>query len=246
MCSAQARGVVGIGFLLVAFLLACALPPIEHEYELSPGREFGATMKTALLLPLNETVDVPDGLEPGEAATTELMIAHLESKGLRVEQVSADDYTAAASQAARLADRARRSGQSQSTSETISFSEVIPHLLDALESNASLVVAPNMVIRTGEFDGGKSAKWDGVRRRQPGTRGGMTGDTSVASLFVVIYNREGTRIFSGYGGLDMLFEISHRKKRMVLIEDRLQDEGNLRQGVCIAFHPFFGLEERCR
>jgi hypothetical protein len=203
-------------------------------------------MKTALLLPLNETVDVPDGLEPGEAATTELMIVHLESKGLRVEQVSADDYSAAASQAARLADQARRAGQSQSTSETISFSEVIPHLLDALESNASLVVAPNMVIRTGEFDGGRSAKWDGVRRRQPGTRRGLTGDTSVASLFVVIYNREGTRIFSGYGGLDMLFEISYREKRMVLIEDRLQDEGNLRQGVCIAFHPFFGLEERCR
>ena len=73
MRSAQARGVVGIGFLLVAFLLACALPPIKHEYELSPGREFGATMKTALLLPLNETVDVPDGLEPGDLIEIRLL-----------------------------------------------------------------------------------------------------------------------------------------------------------------------------
>jgi hypothetical protein len=204
-------------------------------------------MKTALMLPLNETVEVPGGLESGEVATTELIVAYLESKGLVVEQVSADDYTGPASQAAKLADRARRSGQSQSTSETISFSEVIPHLLVALESDADLVVAPNMVIRTGLFEGGSRAKWDGVSRRQPGTRrGGMTGDTNVASLFVVIHNREGTRIFSGYGGLDMLFEISYRDKRMVLIEDRLQDIDNLRQGVCIAFHPFFGLEERCR
>lgn len=73
-----------------------------------------------------------------------------------------------------------------------------------------------------------------------------TGNTNVASLFVAIYDRKGARVFSGYGGLDLLFVVNRREKRMDLIEDRLQKTKHLREGVCVAFDPFFGAEKSCR
>ena len=71
----------------------------------------------------------------------------------------------------------------------------------------------------------------------------MTGSLAVASLFVVVYDKQGARIFSGYGGLDLIFELNIPKRRYDLKEDRLQDAGHLAAGVCVAFHPFFGLVE---
>jgi len=191
-------------------------------------------------------MQVQTGMEPGVASTTRLMVKYLSEKGLIVEQPSMNDYRKAIQQAASRADRARRAGESNSVSETISMTEIIPHLLDLLGSEADLIVTPNMVIRSGQYGGGNAAMWDGVRRTERGTRGmTMSGTTSVASLFTVLYDANGTRIFSGYGGLDMLFELNVTRKRYELRPNRLQNEKNLAEGICISLHPFFGTNERC-
>jgi hypothetical protein len=74
----------------------------------------------------------------------------------------------------------------------------------------------------------------------------MTGNESVASIFVVVYQRDGTRVFSGYGGLDLLFFPNIRESKYELIPDRLQNLEHIREGICVAFYPYFGREETCR
>jgi len=232
--------------VLLPFIGSCASPTIKHEYVISPGREFGPSIETALLLPLNETIETQAGLEQGKATTTALLVEYLTSKGLAVEQPTTRDYRKAAEIAANVAQRELLAGESASASEDLAFTDVIPHLLVALESNADIIVAPNMVLRTGKYGGAKSIRWDGVRRNERGTRGGnMTGTLPVASLFVVLYDTEGIRIFSGYGGLDLLFQLNMGKRRYDLREDRLQNADHLAEGVCISLHPFFGHAEDC-
>ena len=232
--------------LLIPLLIACAGPTIKHEHEISPGREFDATIKTVLVVPLNETMEVERGLEQGFAATQDLIRRYLESKGLAVEQPTQQEYRKAVNIAANAAQDAQLAGEVDSVSENLSFTEVVPYLLRELDSSAELAVTPNMVIRTGTYTGTSTIKWDGVRRRERGSAGSsMSGNTAVASLYTVVYDRDGTRIFSGYGGLDLLFELNISKKRYEIREDRLQDVDNLAEGVCVSFHPFFGNAERC-
>jgi hypothetical protein len=74
----------------------------------------------------------------------------------------------------------------------------------------------------------------------------MTGEgLPVASIFVVVYGSDGTRVFSGYGDLDTIFEVSMSQRKYVLREDRLTREKYLQEGICVAFYPFYGEEERC-
>jgi hypothetical protein len=214
------------GFLGLGFLLAgCLTIAPKHEYELSPGRAFHPGMKSAVVLPINVTVDVPPGLEKGEREILAVLVASLEAEGLRVETPDAAAYQQAFAAASRAAEREFSSASSGSVSESLEFSQVLPPLLSELGVEADLVVVPNMVLRSATASGGRTVRWDGVQRRQPGTgaRGSFTGTTTAASLWI-----------------DM------REEKMVLLEDRLQDVANLREGVCIALHPFFGEDGTCR
>jgi hypothetical protein len=53
------------------------------------------------------------------------------------------------------------------------------------------------------------------------------------------------RRYSSSFTLDLLFELNIPRKRYDLREDRLQDAEHLKEGVCVSFHPFFGLAEDC-
>ena len=228
---------------------ACASPGPRHEYELAPGRGFaagGAIGRSVLVVPLNESTDTPAGLEKGAKDVSAALVAYLNAQGLRVTTLESKDYRKRLAAAAVAASQAMLSGEQTTVSESVEFADLIPHLLRDLDREVDLVVVPNMVIRTGELLGYGTVKWDGVKRRKPGTRSlDWTGTDTAASLWVLIYDEQGTRLFSGYGGLDLLFEINLQKRRQELIDDRLEDLDNLAQGVCIAFHPFFGTEQSC-
>jgi hypothetical protein len=239
------RCVVVVGFELL--LIGCVSLAPEHEYELSPGRGFNPGMKSVLVLPINETVEIPAGLDKGEREVFALLVSSLEAEGLQVQALDAPEYQRALAPAARAAEQETFSVHSGSVSESVGFHQILPRLLSELGVEPDLVVVPNMVMRVAEASGGRSARWDGVQRRKPGAkpRWKFTGTEGAASLWVVIYARDGTRIFSGYGGLDLLFEVNLSEKRMQLWEDRLEDMDQLREGVCVALHPFFGEDRSC-
>jgi hypothetical protein len=227
--------------------VGCAPFSPKHEYELSPGRAFNPGMKSALVLPINETVEVPAGLDKGEREVFDLLVSSLEAEGLRVQTLDASAFQRALAPAVHAAEQEALSLRSSSVSEDVDFSQILPPLLSGLAAEPDLVVVPNMVMRVAEATGGRSVVWDGVRRRKPGAtpKWRFTGTEGAASLWVVIYARDGTRIFSGYGGLDLLFEVNIKEEKMQLWEDRLEDPDQLREGVCVALHPFFGEDSSC-
>jgi hypothetical protein len=244
--TAPRRCAVVLGFELL--LIGCVSLRPKHEYELSPGRAFNPGMKSALVLPINETVELPTGLDKGEREVFALLVSSLEAEGLQVQTLDAPEYRRVLAPATRAAEEESFSVHSGSASESVGFSRILPRLLSELGAAPDLVVVPNMVMRVAEASGGRSARWDGVKRLKPGANPGwkFTGTEHAASLWVVIYARDGTKIFSGYGGLDLLFEVNVREEKMQLWEDRLEDVDQLRQGVCVALYPFFGEDRSCR
>jgi hypothetical protein len=233
----------GIALLLVG----CVTTPIRHDYELSPGQAFSQSRSRALLIPINETEEVPDGLEAGEENVFEQLKSYLESKGLSIETTNTYDYRAAANNASESAHNEMLSAESSSISGEIEYSSIVPGLLANLDSDADLLILTNMVIRIGESKGGRTTHWDGVKRRLAvPARMRMTGTESVASIFATVYHRDGTVVFAGYGGLDLLFAPNFDEEKFELIPDRLQDIKHIREGICVAFYPYFGREEVCR
>lgn len=228
-------------------LAGCAAP-IRHEYRLAPGRAHAPDQAHALLLPINESERIPRGLEKGEDEVFASVVAYLEGQGITVRTVETDRYRDAAAAAFREARRRAEAGLVPSIAGSPRFGDLVPLLVGNLGVEADLVIVPNMALRVGESSG-RSVKWDGVRRTDPGVgvQSRITGSRrSGASLFVAIYEPDGTRVFSGYGGLDVVFQANRREARFDLIEDRLEDLDNIREGVCVAFHPYFGEDESCR
>jgi hypothetical protein len=108
-----------------------------------------------------------------------------------------------------------------------------------------------------------SGAWDGVRRRIAvvnaprritGGRGqstladgialgGLSGDVLVTSVHVLIYSREGERVFEGRGGIGFVQDIdmsAARKKNSwsFRMRDLARDIDTLREGIAVAFHPY--------
>lgn len=234
----------------LAVLLGCAPPPIKHEYALPPDHVVPRANTTTLLIPINETEKPPTGLDIADHVLDDLVTQYLQSKGLDVERLENIPYRRALQAAVSAAEDKMQSRVSSpdggTVSGTIAYADILPQLLAELDSDADLVVVTNVAMRTGEYSGGTMIRWDGVRRRErAGPNVSMTGDVPVASLHTVIFDKRGREVFSGYGGLDAIFETSIREKKYVLKEDLLSDEENLAEGVCVSFHPFFGVDERC-
>jgi hypothetical protein len=107
------------------------------------------------------------------------------------------------------------------------------------------------------------AKWDGVERRMKVVgapkkhfsgaakdtlvdgieNGGISGDVMVTSVHVLVYTREGEKVFEGRGGIAFVHDIdlSHIQKKHLWsyrMRDPVVDVGSLREGIAIAFHPY--------
>jgi hypothetical protein len=223
---------------------ACSLPP-KHEYELAPGQAYTSNLETVLLIPINETADLPNGLEKGEEAVFRLVREYLQAQGLDVKTPKLAEFRRSWTAAL---DRAQRESMSQPADNVlreVDLTDLISGIAEDLEPEADLVAVPNMVIRDGELSS-RSLRWDGVRRRVPITQPvKFSGTMTAASLHVAIFTADGRQVFSGYGGLDVLWRSNIRAVRSELIENRLEDEANLREGVCVGFHPYFGEGSSC-
>lgn len=202
-------------------------------------------MQKAFLAPMNALVPAPRGLDEAAVRIAEEIVGYLAQHGVAVETMSASDFTERMG-AAR--PRVATTGAGDVDAPADDANAAVAALMDELGPDPAIAIFPEAVVRKAEISGASMAKWDGVWRVQPMLAGfESSGTTSVASLRVVIFDRAGRRLFEGTGGLDVLFRVDVAERRMELIdeEDRLQDRDHLREGACVAFHPFFGAEETC-
>lgn len=238
-------------FLVACFLSACASGPRlkhKHEFTLSPGQEHHAGLVRALLIPIDATNDKPvRGLDVENPRINAMIVRHLESKGITVERVDGRKFQELSNSAVRKVRAQRKSGASGVVSADVEFGDIVPELLAGLGNSADLVIAPNLAMRTATYRGSSTIVWDGVKRRETGANNLNWGDfeTQAASLHVTVYTKDGTRVFSGFGGLEQVFRLDRQKEKYSQREDLFQDERNLKEGICIAFYPYFGMDEYC-
>ena len=233
---------------LTLLLISCGLPRIRHEYTLAPGKGFHAGYRTALLIPIDSlSEDAFKNVESTHDRIERLIVSHLEARGLRVETLTSERFKEAANEAARALIRERTTENSDLVSTHVEFVEIVPRMLSNLGTPADLVVVPSIVRRVGRYNGASMINWDGVgRKEEMRLDHAMTGTTSVLSLHVIVFSRDGERLFEGFGGLDPLFRPDVRLRQYVVRDNVLQDEDHLGEGICVAFHPFFGEQEYCR
>jgi len=237
---------------LAASFLACGGPSgpsgggskrlgIKHEHTLKPGKAHHPGITRAIIFPMNATVQRATGLDGGDDDLIRLTVDYLESKGVSSTILDAREYNRANGIAVRKARKKMLSGESGVASDKLRFEDIVPEILAELDSDAQIAVLPNVMMRPAEYSGGKSVRWDGVRRRERGTRGGgMSGTTSAGTLFTIILDAKGDQIFSAYGGLDLIYELDMSKKKYVTREDLFEDLENLAEGICVSLHPYFG------
>jgi hypothetical protein len=243
------RRVALIMLVLLAFA-ACASGPRllhKHEFTLSPGKEHHPGLSKAILLPINATNEEPiKGLDVANDRITALLLTHLESKGVEVEKVDPAEFKKASEAAHRAEQKRRKSETSGVVAAEVVFGDLVPAILEDLDESAQLVISPSIVMRTAVYKGTRTIVWDGVRRRERvGADMIMSGSTAAASIRISVFDREGDRVFSGYGGLEPPFMIDSASMKYVLREDLFQDERNLREGICIALYPYFGMSGYC-
>jgi len=196
--------------ILPAALTACTSPP-------APALEFASSAKSVVVAPLNVAVRAPADLAgKGDPVWTELL-SYLQEQDRQVAVISplsAERLWLAAISDLDLSDRqaALRTGYSRFAREL------------AGHRDFDLLVVPSLVMRPAHVSG-LHASWDGVQRPVPNAAtavhrgvgdlmgpgsdfltGGLTGKVAAASLHVVVLRADGTRLYDGLGGLDVLQE----------------------------------------
>ncbi len=225
---------VGIVSIMLASFGCAGFSP-KHESTLAPGLGHYPGPAKVMMVPINETTEVPAGLEVADDRLESLLDDDLRSKGISIERSETVVYRRASRVATKRARLDASSRETGTVSEALHYGDPISRLLEELDVDADIVIVPNVVMRSGDATGGRSCKWDDVRRYETGNvHLDITGRFPVASLCVVVYKNDGSRVFSGYGGLDTVFEISVGRRGMFLRDDLLENERHLKQGICIA------------
>lgn len=236
--------------ILVSLIVACASGPRVrhvHEYVLAPGQEHQPSLSKALLLPIGSTDSEPvKGFDVANDRIATLVAAHLESKGISVERVDPKQFDRVSTAVRNEISEQRKKAAFGVVSTKVQMGDLIPELLERLGSNADLVIAADVVDRHAVHEG-RMIVWDGVQRSQEiKGRGWMIGSGAlVASIRAQVFTKNGERPFTGFGGLEALRRVDVHRHKAIVREDFLKEERNLKEGICVAFYPYFGLEEYC-
>jgi hypothetical protein len=241
--------------IAAAVVLGCASDPANT---IAPGNAGAPGIKRFLVCAPNTVIALPAELQDGTGPLRQQVDAYLqwhdreaewldlyESKRLWVEAVGA----------------AKQQGSIEKTPALFAKRLSESHQFDAL-------VMPSLIVHEARTTAGR-AFWDGVDRRlrvvnppkriagmnreQLGTwiavAGRPDGNMLVTSVHVLVFSREGERIFEGRGGIDFLNEVDlarFAKKRAVDFRVRTDLPGGidaLREGIAIAFAPYLTLPE---
>jgi len=216
--------------VLSSLLGACA----TQDSYIAEGWDASPQARSVLVVPTNFDLTPPTEFLLGVNMTTDAVCERFERSGRNVERVSLGEVFEALGGAADGVDPARGADPSLRRS-------AVARVLAAAH-DADLVVMPSVVIRDAKVRG-RNFAWDGVSRPYldgelaPGYLGvGLKGDRVVSSARIVAFDREGTRVFEGYGGLEPMvwLELDGDRYRYGLRQDLFRDAAVVERGVGIA------------
>lgn len=229
--------------------VACRAPDAirhKHEYTLADGGGHDGAPARALLIPIDILNERPvQGIDFANDRIASLIASHLESHGIRVERIDPVRFKQVAEDARQSVAQKRLADVAATVPES-RFGDLVPAILETLGRSPDLVVTPDLVVRKGRYKGKRIIAWDGVKRREDVNDSRMRGVVPVVSIEIAVHDEQGARLFSGFGGLEPLFRVDLSQSKYVQREDLFADERNLREGICVALYPYFGIDEDCR
>jgi hypothetical protein len=231
-------------------LAACTSSPVPRR-----SAAVEATATRVVVAPLNLAVRTPAELEGrGEPVWRELL-SYFQASDRPVAVLSAASAAHLWRDATRDLDVSRR-GEALRTAQARVAQALARH------RDYDLLVVPSLVLRPGKLQG-RYAAWDGVHRLVPnGTQllgaglgdvtqppgllqvSGLRGTIAGVSLHVCVLRPDGTQVYEGLGGLDVLQE-ARRKTTWDggwSFEPRAEpfsEPAHLREGVALAFGASF-------
>jgi hypothetical protein len=223
-------------------LVACATPPGPTASD--------APVRHIVVAPLNLAIDTPEELDDEYELLWQELLRHFQSLDEQVSaisSISAERLWLEATLELDLSERSRALEKGRS------------HFAKALAEHRAydLLVVPTVVLRPARMHG-LYASWDGVRRVVPGGSEmivqslagtfpqagglevmGLSGKVAGASLHVAVFRPDGTFLYEGIGGLDLIQEIDRDRRTgrwtYEMRPEPFGDPENLREGVERAF-----------
>ena len=211
------------------------------------GHRGATAVREVALFPLNVVVPMPEGVAPGTASVEAELRAYLEAHGKRVEEVAPRDARAAWLASARALKA--EVGEAQ-----MSFDGAARVLARTLrqERRFDAIVLPWLALRPARVRG-RTVTWDGVSRTlalvNPAGRSSMliedfAAEAAAPALQLAVFAADGTKIFEGVGGLDLVHELvidgdpPRIDARPLPRNEIFADRTPIREGVAVAFDPF--------
>ncbi len=234
---------------LVALLSGCAT---RSANTISEGYAGASGIRSFLLCAPNTFLALPGELQDGTTPLREEIQAYLREHGREVQWI--DLYTAKQLWLSAVT-RAKEEGESGNA-----LAHFAGELARRYEFQA--IVVPSLLLHEARASLGR-VSWDGVKRRMrkvnaPRREGigrhqdvvvdgarfeGVSGSVSVTSVHVVVFTRDGARVFEGRGGLELVQEVdlsnvsTQNEVELRQRGDLFQEREVLREAVEIAFDP---------
>jgi hypothetical protein len=236
-----------LGVAAAAVLLACTTPA---KYFVAPGQEGAPGLHRVLLSPMNLVRALPAEISDGAQPVEKALLDHLKGRGLEVSHLDLLEGR-------KLWGQAVLEAQQQGSKDAAPL--FVQHL--AARGDFEVVMLPSFITRT-VYVNDNIGTWDGVRRRMNVVNapsrgiggstdtftkgvfaGGVSGSMLATSLHLIIFSRQGERVFEGIGGFDFVHEVdlSAAYQYKVNFRRRARLPGSpevVREGVAIALGSY--------
>jgi hypothetical protein len=231
--------------LLTIILLGCA----GHTNIVAPGHEGAPSVKRFLVCAPNTVIALPAELQDATGVLRQQIDAYLRFQSREAQWIDLYDSK-------RLWNEAMTAAKEHGAIEKTP--EYFAKELDEHYDFDAIVMPSILLHKTRAFEG--SAQWDGVSRRMqvlnaprlPTGRaqstlaegiaqGGISGDVLVTSVHMLVFSREGERVFEGRGGVDFVHDVDltvAKRSWQFRTRDLKKNIDPLREGIAIAFDPY--------
>lgn len=236
-------------FLLIAMqIVACQSGPrirYRHEYEMNTGDEHHSGLTTALVVPIDALNESPvKGIDFANDRIGAMLVEYVGARGIETWPIDPFRLQEIARAGEFTSRRKARASEKSTLEDDVGLSELVPELISRLDKEPDLVIVPSLVVRNAVYKGKRQIVWDGVKRREtsimvPGGR------PPAVTIEIEVYARDGKRLFHGYGGIEQIFYVDMSTSKYEQRKNLYEDEDNVREGICVAFYPWFGLDEAC-